>query len=217
MTAIMNGTRPEFPSEHRNHSANIVTLIESGWHDDPFERPDCFEFLASLTKHLECCFSTSQPYSDDTHSGKLYYKSKEKEKEKEKEQDKHKGKGKRQEKTTYYSIEEQVVKQVQAILEARIKAPVNDTVPISDEGNVIERHIQHQERCESVEQWRNIVAIQEYDEVGTVTCMVSTSKHISFGHWSSFFSNTYNSSVIGGTSRGFLVCWNDEVNETMPL
>jgi len=80
-----------------------------------------------------------------------------------------------------------------------------------DGDSAVLREIKTQERSQSVEEV-GVVEVKEESKVGSITCLLSARELLpEYLTWSTWLAGTQRPIVVGGTSRGYLLCWNEKV------
>jgi hypothetical protein len=191
--AIINGERPRMPPSSSKYSTSLRLCIERGWHPIPEERPSASEFLHQFLTELYPWYGEDETAEPSSSAALINVLQSEgipdfppmfEEEEKEKEKEKEEGR------------EKENVKRIALTMK---------------------------ERCESVEEI-SVVEVHEAEECGSITCLAAARKIFANPISSSasspsilgrFFSpkekKIENFIVVGGTSRGWLLFWNDKV------
>jgi len=79
-------------------------------------------------------------------------------------------------------------------------------VDVGDSAAIL-REIKTRERSQSVEEV-SVVEVKEAARVGSITCLLRAGEYVTL---SRRFRGTESPIVVGGTSKGYLLCWNEKV------
>ena len=98
--------------------------------------------------------------------------------------------------------------EIMSLLRGGDKGKDVDDVDQDVEINTVYREIDQQERSQSVEEV-SVVEVKEASRVGSITCLIGASDILPA--LSTWFAGTLRPVVVGATSRGYLLSWDEKV------
>ena len=189
LCAIRNGERPIIPDDRHEYSGSLNGTIKKAWHSHPANRPTAQEFLDRIRKD-------QFPFGDSNDEEEEIFE--------EKEED---------DSEDIQSIRDEIMNLLRGAPDQekekeKGKGKAVDDVGEDVESNTVYREINRQERSQSIEE-ASVVEVKEASRVGSVTSLIGASDILPA--LSTWFAGTLRPIVVGGTSRGYLLSWDEKV------